>query len=127
MNVRMLIIATGLAASLPAPPAFSWELLGSRDVADRVDRDSIAVEGNRRFDRIRLCVSERPVHFIDLDVRFANGGHQDVPVRAQIRAGQCTRSIDLTGDNRNVASVAMVYEANTRRRGVGARVQLYGE
>lgn len=126
MRMKALFMACGLIVTLPIP-AFAWDLLGSRDVADRVDRDTIPVAGGRQFERIRICVSQRPVHFIDLDVRFANGGHQDVPVRAQVRAGQCTRAIDLTGDNRNIVSVAMVYEANTRRRGVGARVQLYGE
>ena len=67
------------------------------------------------------------VHFIDLDVRFAKGGAQDVPVRAVIRPGQCTRAIDLVGDDRNITAVHMVYEANTRRRGVGAQIRLFGE
>jgi hypothetical protein len=110
-----------------ATPAHAWDLLATRDVADRVDRDSIVLEGGRRFERIRLCAYERPVHFIDVNVRFANGAVQDVPVRARIRPGQCTRAIDLVGDDRNIASVGLVYEANTRRRGVGATVRLYGE
>lgn len=110
-----------------ATPALAWDLLGARDVRDAVDHDTIVVEGARRFDHIRLCVAEHPVHFIDLDIRFANGGHQDVPVRATIRPGQCTRNIDLEGDDRNITAVNLVYEANTRRRGVHATVRLYGE
>jgi len=126
MKMRLLCMAAAFAATL-ATPAFAWDLLGTRDVRDAVDHDSIAVHGGRRFERIRLCVYERPVHFIDLDVRFANGGHQDAPVRAVIRPGECTRVINLEGDDRNITTVGMVYEANTRRRGVHATVRLYGE
>lgn len=124
-------IALGLtvvaAPLLVAIPALGWDLLGSRDVRDAVDRDSIALRGDRQFERIRLCVYERPVHFIDVQVRFANGQVQEVPVNARIRPGQCTRNIDLNGTDRNIASVDMVYEANTPRRGAHASIRLFGE
>lgn len=126
MKVKMLCVAAAFAGAL-ATPAFAWDLLGTRDVLDRADHDSISLPGGRRFERIRLCAYERQVHLIDLDVRFANGGHQDVPVRARINPGQCTRVIDLEGDDRNITAVHMTYEANTRRRGVHATVRLYGE
>lgn len=122
-----ILIAAAAAAALLVSPASAWDLLGTRDVRDAVDRDVIVVEGARQFQRIRLCAYERPVHIIDLDVHFANGGHQDVSVRARIRPGDCTRAIDLVGDDRNITSVEMVYEANTRRRGVHASVRLFGE
>lgn len=127
LKTKLLCIAAALVTLSVATPASAWDLLGARDVRDAVDHDTIVVEGGRRFERIRLCVAEHPVHFIDLDIRFANGGHQDVPVRARIRPGQCTRDINLEGDDRNITSVNMVYEANTRRRGVHATVRLYGE
>lgn len=126
MNMRMLCLAAAAAAALTTP-AFAWDLLGARDVLDRVDHDSISLPGQRSFERIRLCAYERPVHLIDVDVHFANGGHQDVPVRARVQPGQCTRAIDLVGDDRNISSVSMTYEANTRRRGVHATIRLYGE
>jgi len=129
MNVKPLLLALALAAAsvAAATPAAAWDLLGSRDVRDAVDRDTISLPGARRFERIRLCVYERPVHFIDVTVRFANGASQDVPVRARIRPGQCTRALDLVGDDRNITAVDMAYEANTPRRGVGAQVRLFGE
>ena len=52
---------------------------------------------------------------IDLDVRFANGGHQDVPVRSLLRAGSCTRNIDLNGRDRNISSISVVYERSRIR------------
>jgi len=120
-------LAAGAALVATAGPALAWDHLGTRHVRDAVDSDSINLPGNRKFDRIRICVYGRPVHFIDVNVHFANGGVQDVPVRAVIRPGQCTRVIDLNGDDRNITAVHMVYEANTRRRWVGSEVRLFGE
>jgi len=120
-------IAAGAAMFVAASPAMAWDHLGTRHVRDAVDHDAIVLPGDRKFDRIRICAYGRPVHFIDVNVHFANGGVQDVPVRAVIRPGQCTRAIDLNGDDRNITSVNMVYEANTRRRWVGAEVRLFGE
>jgi hypothetical protein len=125
--MRKLLATIAAGTALVAAPALAWDHLGTRNVRDAVDRDSINLDGKRRFERIRICVYGRPVHFIDVNVRFANGGVQDVPVRAVIRPGQCTRAIDLIGADRNIASVHMVYEANTRRRGVGSEIRLFGE
>ncbi len=127
--MRKTIVATlaAGAALLTASPALAWEHLGTRHVRDAVDQDTISLPGNRKFDRIRICAYGRPVHFIDLTVHYANGSVQDVPVRAVVRPGSCTRSIDLVGNDRNISSVHFVYEANTRRRFAGAEVRLFGE
>ena len=99
---------------------------GARDVRDRTDRDTITVEGARQFERIRFCVYRRPVHFHDIDVRFANGGHQDVSVRERVNPGQCTRAIDLNGDDRNITTISMLYEETSFRRG-HATVRVFAE
>ena len=120
-------LAAGAAFAATATPALAWELLGTRGVRDAVDHDAINLPGDRKFDRIRICVYGRPVHFIDVNVHFANGSVQDVPVRAVIRPGQCTRVIDLVGTDRNISSVHFVYEANSRRRFAGSEIRLFGE
>jgi hypothetical protein len=56
------------------------------------------------------------VHFYDVDVRFRNGGRQDVSVRQRINPGQCTRAIDLRGDDRDIATISMLYEETSFRR-----------
>jgi hypothetical protein len=127
VNLKACVAGTFLVLAATAAPAFAWDLLGTRDVRDRTDRDTIYVEGARQFERIRLCVYRRPVHFLDVDVRYANGGHQDVSVRQRINPGECTRAIDLTGDDRNITSVSMLYEETSWRRGAHATVRLYGE
>jgi len=113
-------------AACAATPAAAWTQIGIREVRDRTDRDTIRVEGPRRFERIKLCVYRNPVHFIDFDVRFANGGHQDVSVRQRINPGECTRTIDLEGDDRNVTTVSMLYEETSFRRRT-ATVRLFAE
>ncbi len=118
-----------LAACATAEPAsaYDWRLIGVRDVRDRTDRDTMVIEGPRQFERIRLCVYRNPVHFYDVDVRFANGGHQDVSVRQRINPGECTRAIDLNGDDRNITTVSMLYEETSYRRGAHATVRLFAE
>jgi hypothetical protein len=109
-----------------ATPAAAWTQIGVREVRDRTDRDTIAVQGPRQFERIKLCVYRNPVHFYDLDIRYANGGHQDVSVRERVRAGQCTRAIDLNGDDRNITTISMLYEETSFRRRT-ATVRVFAE
>lgn len=101
---------------MAATPALAWDVVGVRDVRDRTERDTIALEGHRQFERIKLCVYRNPVHFLDLDVRFQNGGHQDVSLRQRINPGECTRVIDLTGDDRDITTISMLYEETSFRR-----------
>lgn len=125
MNLKALILGAGMAMCI-ATPSFAWTQIGARDVRDRTERDTIVVEGPRQFERIKLCVYRQPVHFLDVDVRFANGGHQDVSVRERINPGQCTRAIDLNGDDRNITTVSMLYEETSFRRR-HATVRLFAE
>jgi len=122
----MLGAFMAVAACATPTTAAAWTQLGAREVRDRTDRDTIVVEGRRQFERIKLCVYRNPVHFIDLDVRYRNGGHQDVDVRQRINPGECTRAIDLNGDDRDIVSVSMLYEETSFRRRT-ATVRLFGE
>lgn len=92
-----------------------WTPLGSRQVADNVERDVIRVAGRERFREIRLCVTRGPVRFEDVDVRFRNGGRFDVALRRRIPAGQCSRAIDLPGQARDIQRVRFIYEARRDR------------
>jgi hypothetical protein len=127
VKLKALVLGAALALAATTGPAFAWDQIGVRDVRDRTDRDTIHLNGHRQFDRIKLCVARNPVHFLDLDVRFENGGHQDVAVRYRVNPGQCTRAIDLTGDDRDIAYITMLYEETSWRRGAHATVRVYGE
>lgn len=119
LSTKLLLAAVGAAAFLPAPAAAQrgWVLLGAREVSDRVDRDVIRPRVWRPFRQVRFCVQRNVIRFYDADVRFRNGGNQDVSLRSRIPAGGCTRVIDLRGRNRGIESVAFTYEAASLGRG----------
>ena len=126
MNIKASLIAAAIAVTAVATPAFAWTQLGVREVADRTDHDSIRLPGNRVFNRIRLCVYRNPIRFYDLQVKYRNGGVQDVSVRDFIGPGQCTRSIDLNGRFRNIDRIDMTYEETSWRHRT-ATVRVFGE
>lgn len=117
MNAKLFAAAVTLASiAATASPAAAWDLIGVREVADRTDRDTMVIEGHRRFTRIKVCVYRKPVHFHDVDINFENGGHQDVSVRQRINAGQCTRVIDLEGGARDIETIKFLYEETSFKR-----------
>jgi hypothetical protein len=103
-----------------------WELLGSRQVSDRLDHDVIGVGGGRGdFRRIRLTVYRASVDFYRVVVHFGNGRAQRVELRNTIPAGGESRVIDLEGADRVIQSVEFWYDANTVR-GREAQVRVFG-
>ena len=87
----------------------NWRVVGVKTVSSGVDHDRITVQGRQRFSQVRLCVFNGPLVMRDFDVRFANGGHQDIRVRQRIGAGTCTRNIDLSGNRRDIATIDLTY------------------
>lgn len=105
----------------------AWTELGLLHVTDRVDRDTLHVgAGKGSFDSIRFKVLGAAVQFHSLKIHFENGAVQDVSLRSVIRAGQFSRVIDLEGGQRAIEKIVFVYDAQTRRRGKGARVRVFG-
>ena len=120
--MRTLMIGAAAAAAtlaLAAPAAaqgYNWRTIAFKTVASGTDRDVIDVRGNNRYREVRLCVFNAPIRMRDFDIRFDNGGRQDVRVRQRIRAGSCTRNIDLEGNRRDVDRIRLVYERFQRGR-----------
>jgi len=115
---RTLILAAATAAATVAAAAPAdaqrWNDRGWRTVGytrvDGRDSDTINLPGFTRQREIRLCAINQPLNLRDFDVRFANGRSQDVNTRAVLRAGSCTRAVDLRGNSRDIASVRLRYE-----------------
>lgn len=114
--VLMSALALGAAGVIAATPADAqqhrwgaWRTIGFKTVSGGVDTDRITVQGHARYRQVRLCVFNAPIVMRDFDVRFENGGHQDVRVRQRIGAGTCTRNIDLTGNRRDIETVRLKY------------------
>ena len=113
---RTLILAAATAAATlaTAVPAeaqrwnANWRTVAYTTVNGH-DSDTIRVPGTARYRQLRLCVFGGPIQMRDFDVRFRNGGHQDVAVRQTLRAGTCTRNIDLAGNRRDVTAIRLKY------------------
>jgi len=86
-----------------------WRTIGYTRVDGR-DSDTISLPGRTRQSAIRVCAMNQPLHLRDFDIRFENGRKQDVDTRAVLNAGTCTRSVDLNGNRRDIASVRLRYE-----------------
>jgi hypothetical protein len=126
MNLKTCLIALAALAAMAGPAAADWVMVGQREVTDRAETDTIVLGGHRQYERIRLCVYRNPVHFIDLDIRYRNGGHQDASVASRINPGNCTRAIDLNGDDRDIERIIVRYEETSRRR-ARATVRVFAE
>jgi hypothetical protein len=123
--VLTLGLALPASAHVPGPWAPSWDLLGARTVRHFAEHDTIPAFGHRHYRQIKICAYNKPVRLYDLDVVFRNGGHQDVAVRNVLNPGQCTRSIDLYGQRRDVQFVHMAYQTLGWNHGSRAFVRVY--
>lgn len=123
--MKNLLLAAAVSLSALASPAFAWTEVARRVVTDRMDVDVVALPGWARYDEIKLCVLRHPVKFYDLDVNFANGGHQDIEVRDRINPGGCTRNIDLRGYDRDITSIKLKYEETSWGRRKTATVVIW--
>jgi len=88
----------------------NWRTIAYTTVSGR-DNDTIRVPGTARYRQLRLCVYNAPLTMRDFDVRYRNGGHQDINVRQRIRANTCTRNVDLSGNRRDVTALRLKYTA----------------
>lgn len=120
MNKRLILAAATLAtglAGVAAPAAAqqnrwnqgSWRTIATERVDGR-DTDTIRLPGVTRQREIRVCATGAPLRLRDFDIRFANGGRQDVNTRAVLDAGTCTRAVDLRGNRRDVEAIRLRYE-----------------
>ena len=116
---RTMILSAAAAASTmvaisPAAAQYArWNERGWRTVAytrvDGRDTDIIRMRGHIRERRIRVCAINQPLNLRDFDIRFENGGRQNVNTRAVLRAGTCTRAVDLRGNRRDINAVRLRY------------------
>lgn len=103
------LVLPAIAEAQPRRPA-NWQVIGFKVVNGAADTDTIRLPGQQRFSQLRLCAYNAPLRLRDFDVRFENGGRQDVSTRERINPGTCTRAIDLTGRRRDITNVRLRYE-----------------
>ena len=124
IGVLALVALVGCAGRMNGMT--DWDLLGSRQVSDRVDHDVIAVGAGRGdYRRIKITVQRASIDFHRVVVHYGNGSDQRLELRNTIPAGGESRAIDLEGNDRVIRSVEFWYDANTIR-GRRAQVRVFG-
>jgi hypothetical protein len=136
MKLKLAIASLLLAAGLVSPAAafphhggwgggYGWDFLGAREVRHFTEQNRVFARGHRNYSQVKICVYNRPIRLYDLDVVYANGGHQDLRVRSVLRPGECTRAMDLRGFRRDIRFVNMVYQTAGRDFGPRAMVRVF--
>jgi hypothetical protein len=123
-----LVLVLGAAGTLSAQRGQpNWVLLGTKNVTDRADHDTVTVTGAKgNFTAIKIEVQRRAVDFHRVVIHFRNGGDQNVELRNTIRAGGESRVIDIDGADRVIRSIDFWYDAKTLGRGQRAMVRVLG-
>lgn len=109
-NVLRAVTAAALIAAPAVAQNGNWRIIAFKTVSGGVDTDRINVRGDVRYREVKLCAFNAPLRMRDFDIRFENGQRQDVRVRQTIRAGTCTRDIDLNGNRRDIDQIRLRYE-----------------
>ncbi len=92
------------------PRKSGWKVLGVRTVNFNTDVDDISPSNQDVFREIKICVQKRAVEFKGLLVFYGNNVRDELAIRKKIRAGECTRNIDLKGRKRVIKKIRMRYE-----------------
>jgi hypothetical protein len=113
-----VLAAGGPPVVVPPPAGPQWVRLGCRSVGFRADRDVVRVDRrDGRFRAIRLRVAGNDIFIFDLKVVYGNGNPDDIPVKAQIRAGGTSGRLDLKGGARTIDRVELIYRSRPDFRG----------
>ncbi len=118
-----ILTATALTPAMARP--HGWLLVGSRSVSGHVDHDEIVLAGHRRYNQMKVCVSKRAVHFINVNVKYENWQDQNISIASEIAPGDCTRDIDLAGHDRDIRDIQFTYDAAGWHRRQTATVRVY--
>jgi hypothetical protein len=130
MNRRsMLLGAAGLATTVlltSQAQAASVVFLGRRKVNPLVDFDVFHVgAGMGLFKKIQFHVSGNGVYLYDVNVRYTNGGYDDLPTRFHIPQGGWSNQLDLRGPRRHMRNVSFFYGKLPNGRGE-THIELFG-
>lgn len=128
----LIIIAAFGYTSLAQQPAVitnnkkGWHKIAETAVDLRGDRDEVLVIGADHFKSLRLKVIDEPVEIMDLTVVYENDQRQEIPVRRLIKPGGKTRVIDLSGKNRAIKKILLMYKTVPNPGRDRAHVEIFG-
>jgi hypothetical protein len=118
--VLAILLATPAVAELPKYPGLSnveqvqsapsVEIL-RLDVGDLADRDTRLVGDKRRFATVMICAEENTVRIRRAEARLDNGRWQRLFVPLALKAGECSKAIEILNGPRKLTAVQFDYEA----------------
>jgi len=104
----------------------NWKHLGSRDVAFKVEKDSINVLDDGKIRSFRIYVAEGNLEMYNIVVHFANGKKFSPDTRLKFSQGSNSRDIDLPGDARRVTKITFLYSSSSKKKGK-AKIHVFGK
>jgi hypothetical protein len=125
--ILAVMVVLGCAVSAAGPQSGRWELIGSRTITDRSDRETVKVEADKgNFTAVKLEVLRRAVGFRRVVIKFRSGDDQKVELRDTIGANGESRVIDIEGRDRVIRSIDFWYDAQSLGRNGQATVRVHG-
>lgn len=103
-----------------------WIRIGETTVNFETDRDEINIMGADKFAAIKFKVMDVPIHLMNLQVFFDDGGKQDINVNFPIKPKGESRVIELEGGERDLKKIVFVYKTITNRSDREAHVEVWG-
>jgi hypothetical protein len=122
--VVMLLSALGATGRMKRTA--DWELLGSRQVSERVDHEEVVVPpGKGGVRRLKLTVQRAPLELQRVVVLYVSGLPQRIELRVSVPADGETPVIEVDGGTRAIRAVEFWYDA-TALRGRRSQVRIFG-
>ena len=130
LAIIALALITACAPARPqlAPAALraDWELLGSRRVNFRAEKDVIGVTAREGlFTAVKLEVEGGNLEMYNVRITFGDGESFSPETRFVFREGSWSRTIDLPGKARIIRKIEFWYRSELKRG--RATVRVYGK
>ncbi len=105
---------------------YQWELLGTRKVDYKLDRDIIPVTLRKdSFRALKLVVKNGGLNMHKCIVHFENGTREELAVRHNFLRRSSSRTINLPGNKRFIEKIEFYYDSKNRSRH-RAEIMVYG-
>ena len=118
--MRVLVFAAVMMAAsfgAEAQRRGSWEVLGSKKVNYRLDRDEITVGASEGvFTKLKLGVTAGSFNMHKMVVVYGNGERDEIPLRHNFSGRSTSRVIDLEGNRRIIKKVIFWYDSDSTSR-----------
>ncbi|MEM8894077.1 MAG: hypothetical protein AAGC88_05835 [Bacteroidota bacterium] len=103
-----------------------WEVLGTRNVSRKVEKDVLRVGANDgAFTKLKVKITGGTVYMARMVVTYGNGTKDEIPLKYVFKPGAESRVIDLRGGKRVISKITFIYDRRNVSRSakiwVGAR------